>query len=141
VSGAQHKPGDNVELAIRRLGVSDPLDLKATFRASSSALAEAGLVQHLGQGILRLYPFAFLTVGLAVLFLRLEDLNAWLLALMFGGFIAIPGVSNSYLDVPSSLRLLATAYRSIFNNLVGRCFISSSQSFPCDPRLIVVFRG
>ena len=44
----------------------------------------------MGQDIANTYPVGFLVVGLAVLFLRLEDPNAWLLALMFAGFIAIP---------------------------------------------------
>lgn len=126
----QHKPGDSVDLAIQRPGVSDPIDLQATFRASGSASAEAGVAQHLAQGIFRLYPFAFLTVGLAVLFLRLEDPNAWLLALMFGGFIAIPGFSNSFLGVPPSLRPLAIAYRAMFNNLVPPLFYFFFAIFP-----------
>lgn len=126
----QHKPGDSVELDILRPGVSVPLDLHATFRASQSASAEAGAAQHLGQGILRLYPFAFLTVGLAVLFLRLEDRNAWLLALMFGGFIAIPGFANSFLGVPSPLRPLAIAYRAIFDNMVASLFYFFFAVFP-----------
>ena len=127
---SQHKPGDSIELNILRPGVSVPFDLHATFRASQSTSAEAGAAQHLGQGILRLYPFAFLTVGLAVLFLRLEDRNAWLLALMFGGFIAIPGFANSFLGVPSSLRPLAIAYRTIFDNMVASLFYFFFAVFP-----------
>ncbi|MGC2109676.1 MAG: SpoIIE family protein phosphatase [Candidatus Korobacteraceae bacterium] len=131
----QHHPGDSVELAVQRPGVSDPLDLKARFRASGSASSEAGAVQHLGQGILRLYPFAFLMVGLAVLFLRLEDPNAWLVALMFGGFIAIPGFANSFLGVPPSLRLLAVAYRAIFDNMVPALFYFFFAIFPTQSPL------
>jgi sigma-B regulation protein RsbU (phosphoserine phosphatase) len=127
---AQHKPGDSVELAIQRPGVSVPIDLHATFRASGSASAEAGVARHLGQGILRLYPFVFLTVGLAVLFLRLEDPNAWLLALMFGGFIAVPNFSNSFLGVPPSWRPLAIAYRAIFDNMVAPLFYFFFAIFP-----------
>jgi len=126
----QHNPGDGVELAIQRPGVSNPIGLKATFRAGGSASAEAGVVQHLAQGIFRLYPFVFLTVGLAVLFLRLEDPNAWLLALMFGGFIAIPGFDNSFLGVRPSLRPLAIAYKAIFNNLVPPLFYFFFAIFP-----------
>jgi hypothetical protein len=139
----QHHPGDSVELAVQRPGVSDPIDLKARFRANGSASSEAGAVQHLGQGIPRLYPFAFLIVGLAVLFLCLEDPNAWLLALMFGGFIAIPGFANSFLGVPPSLRLLAVAYRAIFDNMVPALFYFFLwvQSFPGNRRLTVVFHG
>jgi sigma-B regulation protein RsbU (phosphoserine phosphatase) len=38
--------------------------------------------------ILNSYPLLFLIVGLVVLLQRLEDRNAWLLALLFAGFIA-----------------------------------------------------
>ena len=126
----QHKPGDSVELAIQRPGVSAPIDVHATFRASGSAPSEAGVATHLGQGVLRLYPFAFLTVGLAVLFLRLEDPNAWLLALMFGGFIAIPNFDNGFLGVPSSIRPFAIAYRTIFDNMVAALFYFFFAVFP-----------
>jgi hypothetical protein len=34
------------------------------------------------------YPLAFLVVGLAVLFLRVDDPHAWLLAVLFGSFLA-----------------------------------------------------
>ena len=131
----QHKLGDSVELAIQRPGVSVPIDLKATFRESGSASTEAGVVQHVGQGILRLYPFVFLTVGLAVLFLRLEDPNAWLLALMFGGFIAIPGFNNSFLGVPPSLRPLAIMYKTILNNMVPPLFYFFFAIFPTQSPL------
>ncbi|HEY4901648.1 MAG TPA: PDZ domain-containing protein, partial [Terriglobales bacterium] len=131
----QNRPGDSVELAIQRPGVSAPIDVQATFRASGLASAEAGVVQHVGQGILRLYPLAFLTVGLAVLFVRLEDPNAWLLALMFGGFIAIPGFANSFLGVPSYLRPLAIAYRAIFDNMVPALFYFFFAVFPTQSPL------
>jgi hypothetical protein len=35
------------------------------------------------------YPLGFLVVGVAVLLLRAHDANAWLLALLFGGFLAV----------------------------------------------------
>jgi membrane-associated protease RseP (regulator of RpoE activity) len=132
---SQHKPGDSVELDVQRPGVSDPIVLRGTFRPSRPASAEAGVAQHVGQGILRLYPFVFLTVGLAVLFLRLEDPNAWLLALMFGGFIAIPGFANSFLGVPSYLRPLAIAYRAIFDNMVPALFYFFFAVFPTQSPL------
>ena len=132
---SQHKPGDSVELAVQRPGVSDPIVLRGTFRPSGDASPEAGLAQHVGLGILRLYPFAFLTVGLAVLFLRLEDPNAWLLALMFGGFIAIPGFANSFLGVPAYLRPLAIAYRAIFDNMVPALFYFFFAVFPTQSPL------
>ncbi len=132
---SEHKPGDSVELAVQRPGVSDPIVLRGTFRPSGDTSPEAGLAQNVGMGILRLYPFAFLTVGLAVLFLRLEDPNAWLLALMFGGFIAIPGFANSFLGVPAYLRPLAIAYRTIFDNMVPALFYFFFAVFPTQSPL------
>ncbi len=131
----QHKPGDSVDLTLERRDASRPgvfvaLDIRATFRASEAASAEAGVAHHLGQGVLRLYPFAFLIVGLAVLFLRLEDPNAWLLALMFAGFIAIPAFDNDFLGVPASLRYFAIAYRTFFDNMVAALFYFFFAVFP-----------
>jgi len=127
---SQHKPGDAVELSIERPGVSGPIILHGTFRASASALMEAGVVQRLGRVINSLFPVVFVTVGLAVLFLRLEDPNAWLMALMFGGFIAIPDFANQFLGVPSSLRPVVVAYRAIFNNMVTPFFYFFFATFP-----------
>src|SRR5215831_1873251 len=78
---AEHKPGDAVQLAVLRQGNRNPIVLHATFRASGEASREAGVAEHVGRGVVRLFPIAFLTVGLALLFLRLEDRNAWLVAL------------------------------------------------------------
>src|SRR5437868_2415442 len=132
---AQHKPGDTVQLTIRRPGSPTPIVLQATFRSSGGGSAEAGVAQHVGQGILRLFPFAFLTVGLAMLFLRLEDPNAWLVALMFGGFIAIPGFANGFLGVPAVFRPLAVGYRAVFNNTFAALFYFFFSTFPARSSL------
>ena len=43
------------------------------------------------------YPVVFLIVGLSVLFMRLEDHSAWLLALLFAGFIAVSDLPSSFM--------------------------------------------
>ena len=80
--------------------------------------------------LLNLYPFVFLAVGLAVLFLRVDDRNAWLLALIFGGFLAIPTFSDNFLGVPAWLRSFAMAYRAIFENIVTGIFLFFFSVFP-----------
>ncbi|HYL99871.1 MAG TPA: PDZ domain-containing protein, partial [Blastocatellia bacterium] len=127
---AQHKPGDQVQLTVLRPGNPGPIIIHATFRASGESSAEAAVAAHVGQGIVRVFPIAFLTVGLALLFLRPDDRNAWLVALMFGGFIAIPAFSTSFLGVPAQVRPLATAYRAIFNNLAAPLFYFFFATFP-----------
>jgi sigma-B regulation protein RsbU (phosphoserine phosphatase) len=127
---AQHRPGDSIELTVRRAEVHNPIELHAIFRASSASSAGVGMAEELGQSIRRLFPVAFLIVGLAVLFFRLESRDAWLLALMFAGFIAIPGFASSYLGVPPTLRPMAVAYRAIFNNIAAALFYFFFAVFP-----------
>ena len=127
---AKSKPGDTVELSVQRPGVSSPVILHGIFRASSEGTVEAGMAQHLGRKINQLYPVAFLAVGFIVLFLRLDDRNAWLLALLFCGFIAIPGFSNLFFAVPLSLRPFAMIYRAIFNNTLPALFYLFFTLFP-----------
>ena len=126
----RHQPGDHIELTVRRPGISSPILLHATFRSSEAGAAEAGVVRSVGAQINRMYPFVFLTVGLAVLFLRVEDPNAWLLALMFAGFTTIPGFANSFLTVPGFLQPLAVAYRAIFGSMVTAFFYFFFAVFP-----------
>ena len=132
---AAHKPGDTVELTIQRAGVPDQLVLRGTFRANTASTAEAGVAADIGENITRLLPLPFLTVGLAVLFLRLEDPNAWLLALLFGGFLAIPGLTAWFLNLPGTLRLPASAYRVVFNNTVAALFYFFFAAFPAPSPL------
>ena len=44
--------------------------------------------QHFAVMSLQVYPLFYLVVGLAVLFLRVDNTSAWLLALVFGGWLA-----------------------------------------------------
>lgn len=130
-----HKPGDTVDLTIQRAGVPNSLVLRGTFRANSASTAEAGVARDVGEDITRLLPVPFLTVGLAVLLLRLEDPNAWLLALLFGGFLAIPGLPAWFLNLPGALRLPALAYRVVFNNTVAALFYFFFATFPAPSPL------
>jgi sigma-B regulation protein RsbU (phosphoserine phosphatase) len=127
---ARHRPGDSIQLTIKRPNVSAPLVIKGIFRARRDTSKEGGITQHLSEEIVDTYPVAFLVVGLAVLFLRLEDRNAWLLALMFGGFIAIADSGNGFAGLRPSLRLFALVYRAIFDSLVPALFYVFFAVFP-----------
>jgi sigma-B regulation protein RsbU (phosphoserine phosphatase) len=127
---ARHQPGDSIQLTIKRPNVSAPLVLKGVFRAAPDTSKEGGITQHLSEEIVHTYPVAFLVVGLAVLFLRLEDRNAWLLALMFAGFIAIADSGNGFAGLQPSLRTFALVYRTIFNSLVTALFYFFFAVFP-----------
>jgi sigma-B regulation protein RsbU (phosphoserine phosphatase) len=127
---SQHRPGDRIELTVERPGIANPIVVHGVFRSSESATAEAGTLDRLGRLINTLFPVIFLTVAIALLFLRLDDPNAWLMALMFGSFIAIPGFANAFLGVPPALRPVAAGYRAIFNNLVAPLFYFFFATFP-----------
>ncbi len=112
---ARHKPGDAVELTIKRPSVPAPLVLRGVFRAFESPTGEAGLAEHVGRDVTGTFPIAFLVVGLTVLFLRLEDSNAWLLALTFAGSIAVAGFPGGFQGLGPYLRRFAMADRAVFN--------------------------
>jgi len=125
----KHKPGDPVLLTIQRASRPAPFVITGVFRAAGGASNE-GRVEQLGRDIAGTYPVAFLVVGLAVLFLRLDDANAWLLALLFAGFIAIPSFSNDYLGLGPHWRPFAADYRALFNNMFAALFYFFFAVFP-----------
>ena len=125
----KHKPGDSVQLTIQRAARPAPFVITGVFRAAGGASSE-GRVQQLGRDIAGTYPVAFLVVGLAVLFLRLEDANAWLLALLFAGFIALPSFSNNYLGLSRPWRPFAANYRAVFDSMFAGLFFFFFAVFP-----------
>ena len=123
----QHKPGDTVELTVRRPDSPAPLLIRAVFRAPPAM--DSKFSEHLGQDIINTFPVAFLVVGMAVLFLRLEDPRAWLLALMFAGAIAVPNFPN-WTALGPTLRKFAMADRAIFNGFNPALFYLLFAVFP-----------
>jgi hypothetical protein len=123
-------PGDAVALTIERPGEPGPLVLHAVFRAKRSpnrageALARSSALQVIG-----LFPIPFLLVGFAVLFLRLQEPTAWLLALLFCAFIAAPD-----LVIPSgvshALAAFTLAFRAIFLGMLGPLLYLFFAVFP-----------
>jgi len=59
------------------------------------------------------YPLGFLVVGLGVLLLRADDRNAWLLALLFGGFLALAPLFEG--NIPSLLRGFVVFYKIVMS--------------------------
>jgi len=125
-------PGDSIDLTVIRPGESKPLTLHGIFRASrafpflpsTEERARNSVVQITGS-----FPVLFLVVGFVVLFLRLDDVHAWLLALLFCGFVAAPSFLNP-VAVPPGLRAFAFFYRSVFNGLLCSSFYVFFAVFP-----------
>jgi len=122
-------PGDIVNLTVQRPGQAQPLQLTPTFRAAQgngdTSLARKGATE-----VIRFYPLLFLVVGLAVLFMRVEDSNAWLLALMFAGFIAEPGMPDTIGVAPDVLMKFMYAAQTLMKSLLPGLFYFFFAVFP-----------
>jgi sigma-B regulation protein RsbU (phosphoserine phosphatase) len=122
------RPGDPVDLIVERPGEHKPLLLRGLFRAASLSPSQEGVVRNSALGIIRLFPVVFLVVGLTVLFLRLDDPKAWLLALMFCSILSVPHVPTYGLH--PALRAFSAAYRSLFHGLQAPLFYLFFAVFP-----------
>lgn len=122
-------PGDRVDVTVERPGEVRPLTLHGTFRAARPQSSEEGLARQSAQQVTGSFPILFLVVGLAVLFLRVEDPNAWLLALVFAGFIAIPAPA-SLAALSAGLQVFARDYRAVFFGLSSALFYLFFAVFP-----------
>ena len=78
------------------------------------------------------YPLFFLAVIALVLFYRNEDRNAWLLAVLFTGFIALAPWLNPETEplVPLAIRRLTLPYQFVFRELLPALFYCFFAVFP-----------
>jgi phosphoserine phosphatase RsbU/P len=126
---AKGRPGDRVEFTVTRSGDPQPVLIHGVFRASTQVRSTEGFARTSVQQILDSFPVLFLLVGFAVLFFRLEDSNAWLLALMFSAMAAAWGLSNTIHLAPAA-RTFAFVYRAIFNAQLASLFYFFFAVFP-----------
>ena len=122
-------PGDTVDITVLRPGEPRPLTFHVMFRSVETGRAATGAAQTSAREVLGFYPIFFVLVGFGVLFLRLDDPKAWLLALLFAGFVAVPGF-NKQLALPGPLPTFTWLYRSIFYALIGPLFYIFFAQFP-----------
>src|SRR5579871_4442364 len=73
-SWLQHRPGDLIHLTVQRPGAAAPVILTGRFRRRADMWGSVNRQLSMWSMV------PWLIVGLAVLFLRLEERNAWLLA-------------------------------------------------------------
>ena len=123
------RPGDPVEFTVERSGEPKPLILHGVFRAAAPARMPEGLAKSSALQVLRLFPIPFLLVAFAVVFLRLEEPNAWLLALLFCAFAASAPLLNP-LALSPTLRAFAFAFRAVFAGMLAPLFYLFFAVFP-----------
>ena len=128
------RPGDPVEFTVERAGEPKPLILHGVFRAAAPARTPEGLAKSSALQVLRLFPIPFLLVAFAVLFLRLDEPNAWLLALLFCAFAASAPLLNP-LAISPALRAFAFAFRAVFAGMLAPLFYLFFAVFPLSSPL------
>ncbi|MGO8794968.1 MAG: SpoIIE family protein phosphatase [Candidatus Sulfotelmatobacter sp.] len=126
----QAHPGEKVALTIQRPGESQTLVIQPVFRLVRGAGDAQSLVRKGAVEIINFYPLLFLLVGIAVLFLRVEDRSAWLLALLFAGFIAEGDLPVGYAMAPDALRHFLYAYAVLMRGLLPGLFYFFFAVFP-----------
>ena len=126
---ARGKPGDVVSLVVQRPGVKDPITVKLTLQAAPPRDTPT-FAQSIAIRVLDCYPLPFLVVGLLVLVLRLEDRNAWLLSLLFAGFIAAAPVAQLEGVFPPALRRFMLSYMIAISVPLPAVFYTFFATFP-----------
>ena len=124
------KPGDTVVLTVQRPGQPQPLIVTPVFRANQGAGDTHPLAFTVGKQVLDSYPILFLIVGLTVLFLRIDDRNAWLVAMVFVAFITAGPMPSEFGLAPPGLRPLLLALPTICNALLPGLFYFFFAVFP-----------
>ena len=105
---------DVVELTVEPPGLSaKQRRLELVLRGRKPAPKQTTRLQDLLNLPIDYYPLGFLVVGLAVLMLRPDDPNAWLLALIFGGFVAGGPLFEG--AIPPPVRGFAVFYKIIMS--------------------------
>jgi len=126
---AHGKAGDVVTMQIQRPGVAEAFNLQMTLEAAPPRQPVTP-ARWLAIRLISYYPVPFLVVGLLVLFLRLEDRNAWLLALMFAGFIAAAPVAFLEGVLLPPLRRFMLSYMILLYGLLPAVFYWFFATFP-----------
>ncbi len=124
------RPGDMVTLTVQRPGQSRPLVITPVFRAIEGEGDTRTAARTVALQILSSYPIFFAVVGLAVLFLRLEDRKAWLLALVCATFITAANLPSQFAAAPAHLRSFLLVYRTVGNSVLAELFYFFFAVFP-----------
>lgn len=124
-------PGQVVDLMVQRSSLSAPFAVRAKLQPWPG-MREMPFAQALTSAMVNAFPLWFVLVSFPVLFLRLQDRNAWLLALLFAGMIAGAPLFPFEFIIPQGLRGFALAYKLIFAGLFPALFYYFFAVFPAS---------
>ena len=120
--------GDRVQLGIERPGAVGELVLPAVLQPFKVKFRNPAFIETAILRVISFYPVFYLIVGATVLFLRLQDWNAWRLAALFAGFIAEAPLVEG--NVPHFLRGFGVFYHTLLAGLSPAIFYWFFSVFP-----------
>lgn len=123
-------PGQTVALTVQRPGQPGLILMYPVFRSVRGSGDVPNLAQRLANQTINSFPILFLIVGLAVLFFRVEDHHAWLLALVLATFICEPPKPYDFAGAPNGLLLFLLWFRTIGKSLFPALFYFFFAVFP-----------
>jgi sigma-B regulation protein RsbU (phosphoserine phosphatase) len=121
------QPGESIRLVVERPGETEPSALELELVLGEAPPRPLG--RSIAIQLVSLYPVPFVVVGLAVLLLRPDDRNAWLLALVFSGFVAGAPVA-ALAHVSPLLRRFCLGYQIVFAGLTPAFMLFFFSVFP-----------
>lgn len=129
-------PGDRLRLLVAREEWPEPRMMEAEVRPREGTLGpREGLSGWLTSEILSLYPLPFLLVGVSVLLQRPDDRNAWLVALVFAGFIGAAPITQFAARMPTWLVSYLFVWAAIFSSTMPAVFYWFFATFPAPSPL------
>lgn len=124
--------GDRIEITYSREGASEPLQVTLQLPPVAGEEIATSVSTAIGRELANSYPLLFLVVGLYVLFARITDGHAWMLALLFAAFIAGPAYEKIRPVLDPAIRPWAMGYAMTFAFLGPAFFYGFFTTFP-DP--------
>jgi len=127
---SQGRPGDSVTLQVERPGRAAAFHPSWVMREAPLPPAPPTRAEQIASELANSFPLLFLVVGIGVLFQRLHDGAAWLLAVLFACFICGPGFQDVVPQLPANIRNVWLAYGIVFAYLGPAVFLCFFATFP-----------
>jgi phosphoserine phosphatase RsbU/P len=124
------RPGDTIRLRVAREGWHAPRPIEARLQPRTAANGALRLPERVAAEIVSFYPLPFLIVGIAVLLQRPDDRYAWLLALVFTGFICAAPLWQFEPRIHRSIAPFMFAWWGMFVSLLPALFYWFFARFP-----------
>jgi sigma-B regulation protein RsbU (phosphoserine phosphatase) len=125
-------PGDRVAFSVERDGrlIDVAAELGVPPQRQAPGTGPGSSTRQLTVQLMRIYPLPFVCVALFVLFQRVGDRHAWVLAVMFAGFVAGAPLLEIGARMPPALRNPLLAWNASFGLALPGVFAYFFATFP-----------